>query len=388
MKRYTDFLKNKKFIQWQLLPDDTLNEYWQDYINQYPESKRDIKKAINYLKTEGLNKIQFEEGERLLLLDKIQTTIRNRQYVQRRRLVWYSVASIALLVIGFTLFYTQWRNKSIATGKEFIVGELMNSEEIQLLTSDESISFQNDIDIKLTKNGKAEITQSNKKVQEIEIKQDKLNTLIIPYGKCSTLILADGSKVWLNSGSVLEFPAEFSGKSRGIFLASGEMYIEVVPDKKRPFYVQTSNLNVKVYGTKFNISNYYGSSQSVVLVEGRVSLKVDGHEELFIAPSEQVTYYETGAFDIQIVNTDRYISWKDGYLTLDKTPISEVLQQIGRYYNLSFDYEQDVNLKKRTCTGKIYLSDHLDNILETIGILSSTIYKRADNQIYFSNKSL
>ena len=216
MKRYTDFLKNKKFIQWQLLPDDTLNEYWQDYINQYPESERDIKKAINYLKTEGLNKIQFEESERLLLLDKIQTTIRNRQYVQRRRLVWYSVASIALLVIGFTLFYTQWRNKSIATGKEFIVGELMNSEEIQLLTSDESISFQNDIDIKLTKNGKAEITQSNKKVQKIEIKQDKLNTLIIPYGKCSTLILADGSKVWLNSGSVLKFPAEFSGDRKSV----------------------------------------------------------------------------------------------------------------------------------------------------------------------------
>jgi len=233
--------------------------------------------------------------------------------------------------------------------------------------------------------------QKNKEVQKIEIKQEQLNTLIIPYGKRSTITLADGSRVWLNSGSVLEFPVQFDRKKREIRLTSGEMYIEVTPDQNKPFFVHTSNFNVRVYGTKFNISNYTGSLQTIVLVEGSVSLKSNDpnyQKELFITPSEKAIYSENGTFNTQKVDVNQFISWKDGHLSFDKTPITEVLQQIGRYYNLSFDYEQDVNLQKRTCSGKIYLSDNLDNVMTTIGLLSSTAYSRVDNQIFITHKPL
>ncbi|MEA4978580.1 MAG: DUF4974 domain-containing protein, partial [Petrimonas sp.] len=69
-----------------------------------------------------------------------------------------------------------------------------------------------------------------------------------------------------------------------------------------------------------------------------------------------------------------------------KTPMTEVLKQIGRYYNLSFDFGNDVNLQKRTCTGKIYLSENLDNVMTTIGLLSSTKYTKNDNQIFIINE--
>ncbi len=382
MKCYTDFLKDKKFIMWQLLPDDALNAYWQDFIEQHPESKKEIQHAITYLKNEGLNKSILDETERTLLFDKIQTTILNRQKVKKLRFFWYSVAAVALLVIGLTLFYSQRKDMIITADKEFIVGELLNSEDIQLITSKESISFQNDIDVKLSEEGKAAITQKNKEVQEIKIKQKQLNTLIIPYGKRSTLTLADGSRVWLNSGSVLEFPVRFSGEKREIWLKSGEMYIEVTPDQNKPFFVHTSNFNVRVYGTKFNISNYTGSLQTVVLVEGRVSLQSANKKEIFLIPGEQAIYSENGIFNTQKVDVNQFVCWKDGYLSFDKTPMTEVLRQIGRYYNLSFNYDQDINLQKRTCSGKIYLSDNLDNVMTAIALLSSTRFQKDDNTIY------
>jgi ferric-dicitrate binding protein FerR (iron transport regulator) len=89
---------------------------------------------------------------------------------------------------------------------------------------------------------------------------------------------------------------------------------------------------------------------------------------------------------MQKVDISQFISWKDGYLSFDKTPITEVLQQIGRYYNLSFDFGNNMNLQKRTCTGKIYLSENMDNVMGTIALLSSTRYEKENNRIYITNE--
>lgn len=386
MKHYTDFLKDGKFLRWQLLDDDALNQYWMNFKIEHPESIKEIEQAIVYIKNEGINKSNLDENERMLLFHKIQATILQKRKVTQRRVFWYSAAAVSLLLIGLTLFHSQRKEVVITPDKELIVGELLNSEDIQLITNKESIYFQNDIDVKLDKRGKAEILQKNKELREIEIKQEQLNTLIVPYGKRSTLTLADGSKIWLNSGSVLEFPAQFDSKKREISLTSGEMYIEVMPDQTKPFFVHTSGFNVRVYGTKFNISNYMDSLQSVVLVEGSVSLQSKGHKELFITPSEKAIYSGSGTFETQQVDVDQFISWKEGYLSFDKTPMNEVLQKIGRYYNLSFDYEQDVNLQKRTCSGKIYLSDNFDNVMTTVALLTSTQYRKENKNIFITNQ--
>lgn len=384
---YTDFLKDRQFIQWQLMPDEKLNSYWEVFFMQHPKLEKESQKAITYLKKRGMNKSTLSRIEHIELLERIQKTIRQEKKIKRHRLLWYAstVAAIGLIVIGIRLFPPAL--ESIATPDiELITGELLNNQDIQLITSGEAISFQNNVEVMLYGEGTAEIVQNNNETSKIKIAKDKLNSLIVPYGKRSTLTLADGSKIWLNSGSVLEFPAQFGGKKREIRLTAGEMYIEVSPDKEKPFYVQTANFNVRVYGTKFNILNYSGSPQSVILVEGSVSLQSKGHKELFIKPNEKAVYSESGLFDRHNVDVNQYISWKDGYLSFDKTPMTEVLQQIGRYYNLSFNFDNDIHLQKRTCTGKIYLSDNLDNVMTTVTLLTSTKYEKQDNRIYITNQ--
>ena len=385
---YTDFLKDKKFIQWQLMPDEKLNSYWEKFFIQHPELQRESQQAFTFLKKEGLNKSDLNKNERTELLERIQRTIRQKKKIQQRRIFWYvsTVAAMALISIGIKLFSPSAESVTTISDKELIIGELLNNEDIRLITSREAILFQDDVEVTLGEEGTAQIVQANNESSKIQIARNKFNSLIVPYGKRSILTLADGSKVWLNSGSALDFPAQFNGNKREIRLTSGEMYVEVAHDTEKPFYVQTGNFNVRVYGTKFSISNYAGSPQSVVLVEGSVSLQLSDKEEFFLTPNEQAVYSGGSTFDTQKVDVNQFISWKDGYFSFDKTPMTEVLQQIGRYYNLSFNFGQNVHLQNRTCTGKIYLSENLDNVMSTIALLSSTRYEKENNRIYITNE--
>ena len=388
--RYTDFLKDKQFIRWQLVPDEEVEAYWKNFIEQNPDLNPDLEQAVDYLKTTGLNNSTLTDAERLHLLNKIESTIeRSVKTTKIRRIIQLSVAScaaIALLIVGLNHFVFQEKKVHYSADKELIVGNLLNNKDIQLITEEDSLLFQNDVQVEFDKTGKAKIRQVDSEEKTVELTKSKQNTLIVPYGKRSTLTLSDGSKVWLNSGSVLEFPAQFTGNNREVRLASGEMYIEVAPDGKKPFHVRTSDFDVKVYGTKFNVSTYADSPQSVVLVEGRVSLQPTNKKETFLSPSEQATYSDNGTFNRQKVDVNQFISWKNGYLEFDKTPMTDVLKQIGRYYNLSFDFDNDVNLQRRTCTGKIYLSENLDNVMTTIGLLSSTKYIKDNNQVFIINE--
>ncbi|HBQ57486.1 MAG TPA: iron dicitrate transport regulator FecR [Porphyromonadaceae bacterium] len=389
--RYTDFLKDKQFIRWQLTPDKELDAYWEGFIERNQHLNDELRQAIDYLKTTGLNKSTLSEEERLSLLNRIirSTNKQPEKKIKNRRIIQFTIAScaaIVLLIVGLNFFLSLGEKTHYTSGKELIIGNLLTHEDIQLITNDDSLSFQNDVQIDFDESGKAKITHGNSEEKTVELAESKQNMLIVPYGKRSTLTLSDGSKAWLNSGSVLEFPAQFTGNNREVRLASGEMYIEVAPDSQKPFHVYTSGFDVKVYGTKFNVSAYADSPQSVVLVEGKVSLQPANKKETFLSPNEHAVYADNGTFNTQKVDVNPFISWKDGYLEFDKTPMTEVLKQIGRYYNLSFNFDNDVNLQRRTCTGKIYLSENLDNVMTTVGLLSSTKYINDNRQIYIINE--
>lgn len=390
MKRYTDFLKDNQFIRWQLAPDEELNAFWRSFRTGHPHLESELQKAIVYLRTTGLNKNSLSEDEQAHLLHDIQSAISRRKKIKRRRVVGYSIAScaaIALLVIGIA-FFTSPGEVLYDPDQELIVGELLKSKDIQLITSEKSISFQDDVELVLNEAGTVKITQNNTEVGTVEAAKEQMNSLIIPYGKRSTLTLSDGSRVWLNSGSVFEFPAKFTDEERVIHLVSGEMYIEVAPDSEKPFYVHSSDFQVKVFGTAFNLSTYENTMPMVVLVEGSVALKTSAKtEETQLNPNELALYNsQSGTFTKRQVNADNYISWKEGYLTLEKTPMTEVLKQVERYYNLSFNFDYDVNLQKRTCTGKIYLSENLDNVMTTVTLLTSTRYEKENDRIYITNE--
>jgi len=264
------------------------------------------------------------------------------------------------------------------------VGQTMPSDDIQLISGKNVLKLSQNVQIALDEEGKVSLVNDAKK-SEIVLSREEMNRLIVPDGKRSTLELSDGTKVWMNSGSELEFPSEFKDNTRDITL-KGEIYLEVAKAENKPFYVHTSEFSVLVHGTRFNVSAYPDNAErTVVLVEGEVEVITAGQGKEKLAPDEMLTIDSDGVKK-QKVDVTGFICWKDGVLLFNKTPISEVLRKIGRYYNVSFDDHSDEPLSSRTCTGKLYLSEDLDEVLMSVAILSKTTYFKRDGIIYIRNQ--
>lgn len=219
--------------------------------------------------------------------------------------------------------------------------------------------------------------------EKIRMEQNEVNELVVPYGKRSKVKLEDGTEIWLNSGSVLKFPTHFSGEKREVSL-KGEMYAEVAADSKKPFIVHTAHFDVQVYGTRFNVSAYEDEAvPSCVLVDGIVGFRPESGPETRMKANEKVLY-DGKQCEKRKVSASRYTCWKEGYLELDDANMVDVLNRIGRYYNLSFNFGDKKQLTGKRCSGKIYLSDNIDNVLTTISLLYSTDYRKEERTIFIS----
>ncbi|OPZ29901.1 MAG: fec operon regulator FecR [Bacteroidetes bacterium ADurb.BinA174] len=380
------FLKDEKFIEWKLFPSDELTAYWENFLQEHPNERENMTLAEEHFRNIRLSSYSLSPEKKEEAIIKLEHSIHTFNTKRKILRVLYVAAACAAIFILSVLYIRINNNqpKADAILSDYIVGSELQSENIRLITNNKTTSFQENINIEISNTGVARIKTDNENQEDISMDEKTLNTLIVPYGKRSSLTLADGSKVWLNSGSTLIFPTQFTENNREIHLTSGEMYIEVAPDSQKPFYVHTSDFNVKVYGTKFNVSAYTDSPQSVVLIEGRVSLQHGNKQETFLSPNEQAIYADNGTFNKQKVNVNQFICWKEGYLEFDDTPMEDVLLQIGRYYNLSFNYDKNTSLKGHTCTGKIILFDNLDNVMTTLALISSTTFTKEGKQIYIT----
>jgi len=382
------FLKDEKFIEWKLFPSDELNAYWKAYLQQHPYEQGDLLIAEKHLQKIDFSSFKMSSGKKQEAMKRLEQSLKTYHHkLKIRRFAYAAAASVAALILSVLYIQKEIGHSGheMFTSANYIVGSELESEDILFITGNSTKSFQSNVDIQIDGDKTAQIKSEQEEKEVISIEEHTMNKLIVPYGKRSKIMLSDGTQVWLNSGSSLEFPSTFSGNKREVFL-SGEMFIEVAPDKHSPFYVLTSGYHVKVYGTKFNVSSYPGSTSSVVLVEGKVGLQTANKQELVLSPNEQAIYSDKGTFQTQKVDVTPFISWKEGYLSFEDTPVTEALQQIERYYNLSFNYGDNISFQGLTCTGKIILSDNLDNVMTTLSLISDTKYKKEDKLIYIYKK--
>ncbi|NMH86877.1 FecR family protein [Flavivirga algicola] len=163
------------------------------------------------------------------------------------------------------------------------------------------------------------------------------NTLVIPYGKRFEIALSDGTLVHLNAGSSLKYPVKFlNGKKRKVYL-EGEAFFDVSKDKEHPFIVNTSNMDVRVLGTRFNVSAFpEDKTISTVLVEGAVNLSsISGDKVLELKPNYKAEWDITNSeTQIKRVDTDIYTSWINGRLVLKNLPFKNIVKKLERHYNV------------------------------------------------------
>lgn len=314
-----------------------------------------------------LNTRKLSQEEKQNIFESVQEDI-ERHKKQKRFRLYLSVSAIACIALIVVLFrILSPTTEPIQEPALSVVTDtiITNQKDIQLvIAGNQTMTFKEDADIYYNKEGEIVVNSGDEQIKttNTEPEKTKQNTLIVPKGKRSSLTLADGTKVWVNSGSTLIFPASFQSDKREIRV-EGEIYIEVTKDKTRPFYVNTSRMEIEVVGTRFNVMAYEEDvMHSVVLVEGGVDVNVN-NEKVRLQPDYMLSVTPAGT-STQKVSIYDYISWKDGLMQFSNEPLSNILTRLSRYYDVPISCDQQV--KDIKCDGKLVLFDHIEDVLETI----------------------
>ena len=304
--------------------------------------------------------------------------------VRKRRIIhyWPVAASVVLLVgvfVGFAL--NEWSqmktDQGIAQTERIVPGVkaeliLSTGERVCLAQRSEFIEGMKESGIR--NDSLAGLNYVGAKIQGEEIGEEIVyNTMQIPVGGFYQLKLADGTKVWLNSLTQLRFPVTFAGEERKVYL-TGEAYFEVARDSVHPFIVATDEgMEVKVYGTEFNVDTYRKGTVKTTLVNGKVGIRVSATgEEVRLSPN-QMALFTKATQSIQVENVDPYgaIAWKDGKFVFEDEPIEEIMERLSRWYDVKVFYANE-RIKKHTFTGIITrfadISDVLHLMEETAAV--------------------
>ncbi|WP_099291749.1 FecR family protein [Butyricimonas sp. Marseille-P3923] len=213
-------------------------------------------------------------------------------------------------------------------------------------------------------------------------REERKNELIVPRGGEYQIVLADGTQVWLNSATKLIFPQNFTGKERRVML-SGEAFFEVARDESKPFIVETSRMDVKVLGTRFNVNAYTDSEMvSTTLVDGSVEVASGTQKPITLVPGEQA-YGEAGELEKREVNVRLYTSWIDGRFMFNNVELEEIAKQISRWYDVEIFFTNE-NVKKIRFTGGMVKFKPLDDLIRMIESTSSVCFSVKGRTIVIS----
>ncbi|SDF18101.1 FecR family protein [Pricia antarctica] len=210
------------------------------------------------------------------------------------------------------------------------------------------------------------------------------NEVYIPYGQIFRLKLSDGTLVWLNAGSKLRFPQGFvdADKNRMVYL-EGEAFFDVAKNSDRPFIVNTQEVDVKVLGTKFNISSYETDDHiATTLVEGSVGVYETRIPEngIRLIPSFQANYDKFGnSFTKAKVDTDIYTAWLQDRLVIDNLNFPEILVRLERKYSVKFVNKAE-SLNDEIYKGE-FMDEDIESVLKTIALSTPFSYEINQNVI-------
>lgn len=280
----------------------------------------------------------------------------NRELRPRRVMRYAAAAAIAAIVMaGCWLFtnvspdMTQESQLTAVAGRDTVSISDIKHGVVRATLSDASghTVMLNEKDTAFTSSAQLIAASTRKDVRKL--------CLDVPRGGEFKIQLADGTEVWLNSDSRLYYPDSFEGDSRRVRV-EGEAYFSVATDSLRPFYVETGNQMIRVYGTAFNVRHYQDEDGIyTTLAEGSISLtridRVGG--ALFLTPGHQAVFRnDDSKVNVRHVDTEVVTSWRKGRFVFENQSLLRIMQDLSRWYD--FDYEfSDPALEKEEFMGSI-----------------------------------
>ncbi|NOY95335.1 MAG: FecR family protein [Chlorobi bacterium] len=288
---YEQLISDNQFVEWASGKNNTRQKYWAGWKKEHPDFTVEFEEACKTVTIIEFNPPKISRAEVTYLWSKTKKNLcKPRKNSPVREIIsWYGkiagVLIIPLIILSVWLFQNN-----------------------QTVKSDINNIIENNI--------------------------NKLITVKAPVGGRLNFELPDGSKVWLNAGTVFEYPAYFNSNSREVNLL-GEAVFEI-KKSNTPFIVHNPGPDIKVYGTIFSVNSYNDQENIIVaLVSGKISLDVN-HKEVFLSPGE-VSMFNKQKRELTITrkNTEQYTCWREGRFMFRDTPLKEILATLQRQYNVT-----------------------------------------------------
>ncbi|MDR2954302.1 MAG: FecR domain-containing protein [Prevotella sp.] len=366
---FEDFLQDDFFISSVTSPNEESSAFWEDTLRNKKINEKDFEEAKAFLikSASDINNLVSDEDISSLWNNISVSITRNKlkakQRIRKRLYIAIGVAA-GIAAIFMSIPFLKPDTQKLQE-KEFLTYvdnnypvSLDSLTDIQLVLlvrfdhKESSIVYDS-----------AEIIISDKETIRKEPKSAAYHQLMVPKGRRSTLRLSDGTFLYVNSGTIVSYPVEFTEKTRTIYI-NGEAYLDVHHDTHHPFVVKTSQVDIQVLGTQFNVMAYDDDdNKQITLAEGSVKIlsnDKDNGKGIILKPSEMYQY-NNGKTNISKVDLIKYTSWKDGIYYFDSERLDAIMKRLSRYYGTSITFDDRIASLK--CSGKMDLKDDLTDVL-------------------------
>ncbi|MBS7197087.1 MAG: DUF4974 domain-containing protein [Bacteroidales bacterium] len=334
---------------------------WVEAAEEHRELFQQIVTSVSYQDKEAV----YRRFDSYYDFDRLRGAIRGR-----KRGMWKYVAAAAVIALPLLVsLLLQIRQEGIFPEERMREISLLPGKSMATLTlSDGSSKALSPENFDLMDGSKRIVNDPGGLSYQVEDTSECMETayneITVPRGGEYKVTLDDGTRIWVNSESYIRFPVVFHGDERRIWV-SGEVFLEVTKDSERPFVVNTEKLDIKVLGTRFNVRAYPDEKCiQTTLVEGRVQVDNSLGKVTVLAPSEQLLYNaQNGKHEVREVDTELYVSWKDGVYVFVSQRLEDIMLLISKWYDVDVFY-QNSTVKDIIFSGRLKRYENAETLLK------------------------
>lgn len=374
----------QKYFSGTIMPDEQrLLDSWMKEKEEHKQLFDRLRKDTRFAEEYGI----FREVDTTRAWETFR--VKNGLGRQRRMTTWIKYAAVIalpLLVAGVWLLFPRGGEQSIPVAQNTKIVKREASPVLEVVGGGKVI-LEKEKDKMIEAGQGVEVQQSSGMLvysDSVVSEYVDTNVLRIPKGGEFKLQLADGTRVYLNSATDLRYPVAFTGSERRVYL-KGEAYFEVAKDAEHPFIVVTDDVQVRVYGTSFNVNTLGADGVRTVLVEGKVGIRGQDLDREYVLKPNELAFYDWNSRDMKIetVDPDLYTLWRKGIFVFERETLENIMNILSLWYDMEVFFQSE-SAKKLHFSGHMKRYEQIEDILHAITDATGVVFTINDKTVCVS----
>ena len=374
----------QKYFSGTIMPDEQrLLDSWMKEKEEHKQLFERLRKDTRFAEEYGI----FREVDTTRAWETFR--VKNGLGRQRRMTTWIkyvAVIALPLLVAGVWLLYPRGGEQSIPVAQNTKIVKREVSPVLEVVGGGKVI-LEKEKDKMIEAGRGVDVQQSSGMLvysDSVVSEYVDTNVLRIPKGGEFKLQLADGTRVYLNSATDLRYPVAFTGPERRVYL-KGEAYFEVAKDVEHPFIVVTDDVQVRVYGTSFNVNTLGADGVRTVLVEGKVGIRGQDLDREYVLKPNELAFYDRNSRDMKIetVDPDLYTLWRKGIFVFERETLENIMNTLSLWYDMEVFFQSE-SAKQLHFSGHMKRYGQIEDILHAITDATGVVFTINDRTVCVS----